>query len=163
MKDWHICLAHLCTSDARELADALSETDETYEVDCGNFFSSGREKKEDPNYGHYKPLSIDLVNRTIQYYRDEIADKKESIVSYTKDKEDAEKLYLQATSQLVLDDLKGRIRNDDEMIAWCSEEIERLAAYSNYIADAVLGVLEENDEYTVDGKTNEYELVYYMG
>lgn len=141
-----VCLAHLCTSDARELSDGLEGV--TYNVCYG---------------GGDKPLTKELLDNTITFYDSQVQEMKESKIEYQKELEEAKELYLKATSELVLNDIKETISSAERMISWCDEESERFEYLKYYIMYAVRDVLEENDKYIKDGKTNDYELVYYMG
>lgn len=163
VKDFKICLAHLCTSDARELSDDLDSfgNSRTYDV-CYS-------KEKDPMYGHCNKLSDDLLKNTIDYYNSKVSEMKESKARYKKELQEANENYLKAANKVVLEDIKETIHACEEMIAWCDEETERFAELGSYITHAVRDVLDENAHYDYSKETNEhikkndYELVYYMG
>lgn len=163
IKDWRLSLAHLCTSDARELSNELENFDSgvTYNV-CYN-------KEEDPMYGYCNKLSDELLNNTIKYYSSKVSAIEESKAKYEKELQEANEKYLKAVNKIVLEDIKETILGREKMISWCDEEIERFTGLGGYIAHAVRDVLDENADYEYNKETNEiikksdYELVYYMG
>lgn len=163
IKDWKLCLAHLCTSDARELSGDLSG------FSNGETYTMFLEDKNDPMYGNYSPLSQNLLDNTIAYYDYKIQEMKDSKVKYEKELQEAKENYLKASSKVILDDIKETISTMEEMYSWCDEEIERFSSLRSYILDAVQGVFEENTQYSYNQETkehhkkNDYELVYYMG
>lgn len=130
VKDFKVCLAHLCTSDAREMANTVTGY-------------VAYNEKEDDMYKHYLPLSSDLLNETINYYNDKVKDLEKSKVRYEKELEEAKELYLKASSELVLEDIKSRINDATEMISWCNEELEHNKYLGIYLENAVKGILEE--------------------
>jgi len=164
-KDWHLTLAHLCTSDARELSDELSDfkSGVTYNVNYD------RKEEDDPNYGYYTPLTPELLSNTIEYYRSKVQEYKDSKHKYEDELERAQALYVIAKTELALEDIKKTMDDAIEMISWCNEEIAKNEAYAYYIENAVAGVLEENERYDYNKETNthnavnDYELIYYMG
>lgn len=164
MKDWHICLAHLCTSDARELMCELED------FGSGVTYNFGYDNKEkDPMYDLYTPLTDELLDNTIAYYDSKIQETKESKAKYEKELQKNRELYLKATSQVVLNDIKESISTVGELISWCDEEIERFSSLRYYISNTVRDVLDENNHYEYNKETknhikeNDYELVYFVG
>ena len=165
MKDWHLCLAHLCTSDARDIMSELEAFGSGITYNYNNY----DDKEKDPMYDHYTPLTDELLNNTIAYYNSKIQDRKESKARYEKELQENKELYLKATSKAVLDDIKESIKTVEEMISWCDEEIENFSSLERYISNTVIGILNENNRYEYNKETkeyikkNDYELVYYVG
>lgn len=148
VEDFKVCLAHLCTSDAREMTDNVIEY-------------VAYNEKEDDLYKHYLPLSSDLLNKTINYYNDKVKELETSKARYEQELAESKELYLKANNEVVLNDIKSKIDDAIESIKWCNEEIEHNKYLSIYLENAVKGVLEENNDYELD--KGPYEIIYYMG